>query len=119
MNAYEHFQVCQQEGATVIELSDAHLLDRVCLNELRGELEDFITTTQPNPLVISFRNVTRFGTEAVNVMLFTHKQVAHYGGEMHLSDMDRDIREIFSVLRLERTVFNIVDTSTALGSSSC
>lgn len=119
MNAYEHFEVAQQDGVTVIQLSDAHLLDRVCLNELCIELEGFISSNCPSPLVISFGKVTRFGTEAVNVMLLTHKQVAQYGGEVRLSDMDRGIREIFTVLRLERTVFNIVDSTANAVAAFC
>ena len=112
MSAFVHLRVERRNNVTVVHLADSHLLDRVLLHELHDELISLIEAAQPEQVLISFGYVQRLGTEAVNTLLATRKRIGAYGGEMRLCDLHNGIHEIFKVLQLDGSVFNI-HTSTA------
>ena len=112
MSAFVHLRVEQRNNVTVVHIADSQLLDRVLLDELHEELISLTEASQPEQVLISFGYVQRLGTEAVNTLLTTRKRIAAYGGEMRLCDLHDGIHEIFKVLQLDGSVFNI-DTSTA------
>lgn len=111
MSAYAHFEVTESEGVTVLDLADRHLLDLATINALFDEMVDFVETAQPKKLVLGFGRVVRLGTEMINAMLRVRKRVAPYGGELKICDMLPHVREIFKVMRLDGTVFEIYDTA--------
>jgi anti-anti-sigma factor len=112
MSAFVHLRVERRNNVTVVHLADSHLLERVLLNELHDELVSLIEVTRPEQVLISFGYVQRLGTEAVNTLLTTRKRIGAYGGQMRLCDLHKSIHEIFKVLQLDGSVFNIY-TSTA------
>lgn len=107
MNSYQHITIDRVEGAVVIRLADAELLERDVFPELLDELTDVVQRERPPVAIISFEFVRRLSSEAVSVLLRARKEVESYGGRVYLCEMRKEIREIFRVLRLD---FSIYDT---------
>lgn len=107
---FRHFEVEPVENVVIVKLTSFELLDRLVTNELQDELVQFLEVQQPPRVVISFVQVRRCSTETINALLRGRKRVVGYGGQMSLCDMQAKIREVFRLLNLEGTVFQIHDT---------
>jgi anti-anti-sigma factor len=107
MNSYRHFSLDAVEGALVIRLKDAELLEREIFPELLDELLDVFERERPSAAVISFEFVRRLSSEAISVLLRARSELGSFGGRLYLCEMRKEIREIFRVLKLD---FSIYDT---------
>jgi anti-anti-sigma regulatory factor len=110
MTKYQHFNVEQDKGVTVATLTDPELLDRLLTNELQDELIKFVEAEKPSQLIISFQEVRRCSTEIINALLRSRKRMSAHDGKLQLCQMRDEIREVFRLLNLEGTVFNIYKT---------
>ena len=109
MSNVKHLRIDVQGAVTLAELLDKKLIDRSAILELTDELLEYITNHRPAKLLVNFAEVDRFGTESINALLRARASVAAYGGEMRLCGMKDPIRQAFNILRLDGSVFRIVD----------
>lgn len=109
MSKVKHLRIEVQGAITLAEFIDKKLIDRSAILELTEELLDYIATNRPAKLLVSFVDVERFGTESINALLRARTSIAAYGGEMRLCGMKDPIRQAFQILRLDGSVFRIVD----------
>lgn len=109
---YRHISVEHREGVTIATLTNFELLDRLMTNELQDELVAFVEAEKPNLLVINFAQVKRCSTETINAILRCRKRSLENGGQLKLCGMSKEIRDVYRMLRLEGTVFEIYDTVT-------
>ena len=111
-NSFKHFSVEQRDRVTVLHLTDMDLLDRLITNELQDELLKFIEANNPPCLIISFKEVRRCSTEIINALLRSRKRVGEYKGKTKLCNMRDEIRDVFKMLNLEGSVFDIYKTDS-------
>lgn len=109
-SSFEHFTVEYREQVVVVSLTDLDLLDRLITNELQDELVRFVETEKPTCLILDFQRVRRCSTEIINALLRARKRVTQSGGRMKLSNMRPEMREVFRLLNLDGTVFEIYNT---------
>ena len=59
-------------------------------------------------VIVSFLGVEHLTSQALGVLIQTHKALAESGGELRLADIDPRIYEVFSITRLDK-VFKIYE----------
>ncbi|HEY5315701.1 MAG TPA: STAS domain-containing protein [Pirellulales bacterium] len=91
----------------VLHFSDRQLLDRGLLVEVQDELLAYLDAARPAFVLLSFIEVRQLSSEGVNTLLQARRTVAAYGGQLRLSDLHPEIERLFSILKLEGTVFRI------------
>ena len=110
MPEYKLFEVSHQGSVTVLKLISHDLMDHLLSNELQTAVVAFVEQDRPQNLLVDFNDMRRFSSETINALLRARKRLAAYQGEMKLCGMRPEIRDVFRVMRLDGTVFEIYDT---------
>ena len=105
------FDVSQHGSVTVLTLVSLDTMDHLLSNELQTAVVSFVEQTRPQNLLVDFNTMRRFSSETINALLRARKRLAAYQGEMKLCGMRPEIREVFRIMRLDGTVFEIYDTA--------
>lgn len=102
-----HFRIVRQGGVTVVTPTVFDFIDQTTNFESKKELIRFAQEEKPNMVVVDFQNVQRFSTEFIGTLLSLKKQMGT-GGKIKLCSMQPVQRDIFRVLNLDGTVFQIL-----------
>ena len=105
------FEVNQHGSVTVMTLVSQDTMDHLLSNELQTAVVSFVEKERPQNLLVDFNSMRRFSSETINALLRARKRLAAYQGEMKLCGMQPAIRDVFRVMRLDGTVFEIYDTA--------
>lgn len=108
-DTYRHIQVETDGDISIITLTVSNLQEQLPSFELKKELIKFIERVQPEKVIINFEHVHRFSTEFIGTLLSTKKRHSETR-QVNLCRMQPVHREIFSILKLDGTVFQICDT---------
>jgi anti-anti-sigma regulatory factor len=115
---YEHFRVERTGDVTIITPTVFDFLDQLTNLEAKKEFVQFAQTDKPTNLVVDFQNIQRFSTEFIGTLMSVKKQLGA-SGQMKLCAMQEMHREIFQLLNLDGTVFEIhEDAAKAVASFS-
>ncbi len=104
----EHFRIEQQGDVTVVTPTVFDFLDQVTNFEAKRELIRFAQEKKPVKAVVDFHHVQRFSTEFIGTLLSFKRQMGA-GARISLCSMQPVHRDIFRVLNLDGTVFQIFD----------
>ncbi len=116
-SSYKHIEVETIDGTVLLRLVDRSILDSQVCRHLQDELLEFLTTTEPARVVISFRTVERLASETISALLKAREAIVAKQGSLRLCEISPVIREAFAALNLDGTVFFIDDDEeTALRS---
>ena len=107
----EHFRIEQQGDVTIVTPTVFDFLDQVTNFEAKRELIRFAQNEKPGKAVVDFHNVQRFSTEFIGTLLSFKRQMGE-GARISLCSMQPVHRDIFRVLNLDGTVFQIFDDVT-------
>ena len=110
MPEYKLFDVSHQGTVTVLKLCSHDMMDHLLSNELQTAVVAFVEQERPQNLLVNFNDMRRFSSETINALLRARKRLAAYEGEMKLCGMRPEIRDVFRVMRLDGTVFEIYET---------
>jgi anti-anti-sigma factor len=102
----EHFRIERQGDVTVVTPTVFDFLDQVTNFEAKRELTRFAQNEKPEKVVVDFCNVQRFSTEFIGTLLSFKRQMGT-GGRIALCSLQPVHRDIFRVLNLDGTVFQI------------
>ena len=111
MRDYTHFDHETQGGVTVVRIKDHEFLERLIGGELQEELIAFVQADAPSKLLVSFERVQRFSSETINALLRAREYIVSEGGSMKLCEMRPEIRNVFNMLNLEGSVFEIYEST--------
>lgn len=106
---HDLFEVEHVEGVTLVRLARVHLELPEEVDELREELESLIDEEHPDKLLVSFCRVPQVTSQAIGALIEVRDKIDESGGAMKLCEMHPAIRNAFSVLDLDGTVFPIHD----------
>lgn len=106
----EFFRVEQRGDVTVVTPTVSDLFDLAVSCELRKELIRFVQDEKSKKVVVDCHNIQRFSTDWVTTLLSLKKRLVAASGGVNLCSMPPVQREIFDVLHLPGTVFQILDT---------
>ena len=107
-NQLEHFRIERRGDVTVVTPTVFDFLDQVTNFEAKRELIRFAQNEKPEKVVVDFSNVQRFSTEFIGTLLSFKRQMGT-GGKISLCSLQPVHRDIFRVLNLDGTVFQIFD----------
>jgi len=100
----------EENGVTRVEFIDRNILDEGNIQAIGEELGRIIDADQIPKLLISFSNVDHLSSAALGTLITVNTKVKNRGGELRLSDIDPQIRDVFEITKLNR-LFKIHDTS--------
>jgi len=114
----EHFRIERKGDVTVVTPTVFDFIDQTTNFESKKELVQFAQHEKPDKVVVDFQNLQRFSTEFIGTLLSFKKQMGA-GGKIKLCSLQPVHRDIFRVLNLDGTVFEILeDVNEAMQSFS-
>lgn len=105
----EHFRIVAQGDVTVVTPTVFDFLDQTTNFDSKRELIRFAQEQQPTKAVVDFHNVRHFSTEFIGTLLSFKRQMGA-SGRIALCALQPVHRDIFRVLNLDGTVFQIFAT---------
>jgi anti-sigma B factor antagonist len=110
-----HLKIRRADGVSIVEFADRKILEELSIQEIGEELSHLVESEAGIKLLLNFKNVDHLSSAALGMLITLNKKVKEHNGEMKLSDINRQIFEVFKITRLNR-VFDIHESSDqALG----
>ncbi|WP_182868394.1 protein kinase domain-containing protein [Rhodopirellula sp. JC639] len=109
---YEQFDLQEIDGAHVVHLHDASVLSTESLVQTKRELFAMVEKCDPKRLIVNFASVRFCSSETVGILIQLHSELKPRQTRLYLCGMRESIREVFRVLNLDGTVFEIRGTVT-------
>lgn len=102
--------VTQHDEVTKIEFVDRNILEESNIQQIGDEIGEIIEA-QPNPkILLCFENVEHLSSAALGTLITVNTKVKAKGGQLRLSNIDKQIYEVFVITKLNK-LFQIHDTS--------
>lgn len=107
---WAHLKIKRSDDVSVVEFADRKILEELAIQEIEEELHQVVDSEPSIKLLLNFRNVDHLSSAALGMLITLNKKVKEHNGELKLSDINRQIYEVFKITRLNR-VFDIHDTA--------
>lgn len=105
-----HLKIKRTNGVSQVEFADRKILDEISIQEIGEELDRLVEAEPGVKLLLNFRNVDHLSSAALGMLINLLKKVQQQQGQLRLSDINRQILEVFKITRLDRK-FNIHDSA--------
>lgn len=102
------FHIQQMHDVTIMSLISEDEVDRLMMNDLQRAIIAFVEQERPLKLLVDFAGVRRFSSETISALIRARRRLTEYHGQISLCAMRPEVREVFRLMRLEGTVFDIV-----------
>jgi anti-sigma B factor antagonist len=110
-----HLRIKRVGNVTVVEFADRKILEELSIQEIGDELRGLVDAEPGGQLLLNFSNVDHLASAALGMLITLHKKVQEQNGRLKLSNINRQIFQVFRITRLNR-VFDIYETADeALG----
>jgi len=103
-----HFRIEAKGEVTVVTPTVFDFIDQAVNFESKKELITFARREQLDKVVVDFQNIQRFSTEFIGTLLSLKRQIGA-AGKIKLCSLQPVQRDIFRVLNLDGTVFEILE----------
>lgn len=105
-----HVKIRRDGDVSVIQFADRKILEELSIHEIGEELKK-LARTEPNAkLLLDFANVDHLASAALGMLITLHKTVQERHGALKLSNINRQIFQVFKITRLNR-VFDIYESA--------
>ena len=108
-NENRKMDVTENDGVTVVLLSDQRILDELSITQIGNDLTEIIAAADNPKVVINFSKVTNMSSSALGMLITLHKRAREAGGELRLCNIQPTIQEVFKITRLDE-IFKICPT---------
>ena len=105
-----HLKIKRASGISLVEFADRKILEELSIQEIGEELDRIVDTEPGVKLLLNFRNVDHLASAALGMLITLKNKVKERNGQLKLSDINRNILEVFKITRLNR-VFEIHTTA--------
>lgn len=105
-----HLKIKRSERVSVVEFADRKILEELSIQEIGEELDRLVESEPGIRLLLNFRNVDHLSSAALGMLITLNKKVKEQNGALKLSDINRQIFEVFKITRLNK-IFDIHDTA--------
>jgi anti-sigma B factor antagonist len=103
-----HLKMRREGEVAVVEFSDRKILEELSIQEIGDDLQRLAESEPRIKLLLNFDNVEHLSSAALGMLITLNKKVGEQDGELKLSNINRQIFEVFKITRLNR-VFDIYD----------
>lgn len=108
MSEFECIELENVDSVSVVKFKDKRVMDPTRIEKLGKELELVAGSDQGKKLRVDFDNVKFISSAAISKLVVFEKRVRANGGNLRLSNLRPEVRDVFSLARLD-TVFDIED----------
>jgi anti-sigma B factor antagonist len=105
-----HLKIRRADGIAVVEFADRKILEELSIQEIGEELMRLVESEPGVRLLLNFRNVDHLSSAALGMLITLNRKVQEQKGQLKLSDINRQIYEVFKITKLNR-LFEIHDTA--------
>lgn len=105
-----HLRMRRSDSISIVEFADRKILEELSIQEIGEELDQLVETEPGIKLLLNFKNVDHLSSAALGMLITLNKKVKERDGVLKLSDINRQIFEVFKITKLNR-VFDIHDTA--------
>ncbi len=109
MSTKRRIIVAESGGVSTVRFLDKKIVDSACIEQLGEELIALVTQEHRTNLLLNFDGVEFLSSAALNKLLSLHKKAKDQGGKMRLCNLRAEIKEVFTITKLDR-VFDIRKT---------
>ncbi|MEL7499081.1 MAG: STAS domain-containing protein [Planctomycetota bacterium] len=108
MQDFECIELDSVQDVAVVKFKDPKVMDPARIEILGQELLSLLEQDEQDNVVINFENVSFFSSAAINKLIVLEKRVRARGGQIRLSNLRPEVRDLFSYTNLD-SVFDIRD----------
>ncbi|MBP7747230.1 MAG: STAS domain-containing protein [Phycisphaerae bacterium] len=105
-----HLKIKRAGSVAVVEFADRKILEELSIQEIGDELRGLAEAEAGPQLLLNFQNVDHLASAALGMLITLHKKVQEQNGALKLSNINRQIFQVFRITRLNR-VFDIHETA--------
>jgi len=105
-----HLKIKRSDRVSVVEFADRKILEELSIQEIGEELDRLVESEPGIQLLLNFRNVDHLSSAALGMLITLNKKVKEQNGALKLSDINRQIFEVFKITRLNK-IFDIHETA--------
>ena len=113
LSDYSCFDIQFEDEAIVLRLANPNYFTTDDYSDLQEELRCFVEELRPPLLVVDLGNVNYCSTALIGGLMQSRSRMAEYGGELKLSCLSPETRDVLRFLRPERQVFQLYETTGA------
>ncbi len=104
------------QNVAIVKFKDPKVMDPARIEKMGEELLAVLEDDSNENLVVNFENVNFFSSAAINKLIVLEKHMRARGGEIRLTNLQPEVRDLFSYTHLDQ-VFQIrTDDAEALES---
>lgn len=101
--------VQEEDEITRIGFLDRNILEEASIQQIGDEISAIIDSSSNPKLLISFENVEHLSSAALGTLITINNKIKQKGGQLRLSNIDKQIYEVFVITKLNK-LFQIHDT---------
>ncbi len=110
MSTFQHFDIREQEGVTVLTLKHSRIHDQEEIKQLSEELSRAVLEKNIKNMLFDMKNVTFVSSAILNRMIVLDKQLKSDSGKLGFCVLGREVAEVFGITRLDK-LFQIYGTA--------
>lgn len=105
-----HVKIRKEGEIAVVQFADRKILEELSIHEIGEELRGLADTEPRVKMLLDFGNVDHLASAALGMLITLNKKVQEQNGQLKLSNINRQIFQVFKITRLNR-VFDIHETA--------
>jgi len=109
MSTYRRITVSDDGGVSVIRFVDKKIVDSGSIEQLGEELNSLVTVDKRSTILLNFDTVEFMSSAALNKLISLNTKVKAAAGRLKLCCLRAEIKEVFTITRLDR-VFDLRKT---------
>jgi anti-sigma B factor antagonist len=106
MATHRRITVSDNNGVSVIRFVDKKIVDSGSIEQLGEELNSLVTVDKRNKVLLNFDSVEFMSSAALNKLISLNSKVKAAAGRLKLCCLRAEIKEVFTITRLDR-VFDL------------
>lgn len=108
MSHFECIELNSVEEVAVVKFTDEKVMDPARIEQLGKELMQVTDSDKNERVLINFANVKFFSSAAINKLIVLEKRMRARGGQVMLSNLRPEVRDLFNLTNLD-DLFRIED----------
>jgi anti-anti-sigma factor len=101
MENLECLKIDSVDQVAVVKFIDPKVMDPSRIEKMGAELLSLLESDDNEDVVVNFENVSFFSSAAINKLIVLERHVRARGGEIRLSNLRPEVRDLFSYTHLD------------------
>jgi len=104
MSATPDLKVEQFGGITVVEVLDRRIVDAEHVARVGGQLRSLVNERETPAILLNFERVEFLSSASLSELLSIEKMIRGKGGKLRLTNLDRNLKKMFSMTKLDKVL---------------